>query len=703
MFDIPCQAFCQAISPGLFCVLFPHFYQPLFFRTELFLKQNKIPATLTFPEYYVSRPELEQKVIDAIFHRRVRSNLLSNNGLVISGIGGIGKSILIGAVLHRSVSEFHLQNSYPSGVFHLELENEKIDQAVFNLAITLDIIDHLQDDTPKTKAFITRRMKKIQGVFVLDGIQSADEIEEFIKYIDTSTSFVIATTRISLPETTLSRIVVDSIEMPQHFSIEESRSVVKNITKIPIKNSDLEIFRKIHQRVEGLPLAIVILAGLSSTTHLSWMTIEKALLESTMKSLEVGGKSSKHESVRAAFDLSYRFLKRKSQSAAHLFMKIGLFSRPMGSLIALQRISNLNDAQFLGEVDTLVHANLIRVEFGTNDSEKWFTHSLLKDYASELLNKDNRRSIAEKKYVEYFKEVTLEFEDQFNQGVNDSIKFSGAISDICHAADIAMKHGWSWEAVSLIRASISPMITMGQFQTLGDLEKIAENHSQLPAKEKVVLENGLAKIKLWRHENSGAIKLLENVINAGFPTESVNAARTLAQIYLDKGDINSAHKYLALAYSILKKIPPDYAYPLQELWGQYYEELGNYYLHTSQPKVAFNAFEDAQKYLQEYPGWMTHIKQKKARCLLELGDFNETLGLLASLPTENNEYFNLDAVDRNLIEAECYRQTGDIIKAEMKIKSLESLLGNSSEQPGLESHIAKYRDLLNWINQRSGG
>jgi hypothetical protein len=322
------RAWLKEINWDQYVITSKVFQEDIEFISPHFLRQAKLPSTLTFPVYYVPRPKLEKQVIDAIFNRKEKSGQLSNKGLVISGIGGIGKSVLVNAALQQVVSDPRFQSSYPDGIFHLNLEDEKVknaEQVIFNLAITLGMIDSPKHETPYVKTLLIREMKKLRGVFVLDGVKFAEEIEEFLAYIDTDTSFVVATTRLNISKAEQLRLFIKQFDMPMEFSIEESKSVILNITGTTIQSSDLETFRRIYQRVNGFPLAIVILAGLSSTVHLSWNTIEKALTDSTMKSLEVGEKTSKHESVCVTFGLSYQFLKHVSQSAANLFIKIGLF------------------------------------------------------------------------------------------------------------------------------------------------------------------------------------------------------------------------------------------------------------------------------------------------------------------------------------------------------------------------------------------
>jgi tetratricopeptide (TPR) repeat protein len=279
------------------------------------------------------------------------------------------------------------------------------------------------------------------------------------------------------------------------------------------------------------------------------------------------------------------------------------------------------------------------------------------------------------------------------------LDFADAIPEICHAIEIAVNRNWGKDAVWLIRSSISPMIAFGQFSSLDFLEKIMEKEIKLSSRERVVLLGGLAKIKLWRNDHQGAIQLLDSVISFGFPTESVNAARTLAQVYLDEGDMDAAEKHLALAHSILKELPPGYPYPTEELWSQYYEGLGNYYLHTSQAQMAYDAFTHAQEFAVEHVGWTNHITNLIARCLLTLGDFEQTLTLLSSFPEDNNAEFSLHSVERNLIRAECHWRIGNSEQAKKNLMSTEAMLHGVLEQPGLESHLATLNRLHNFIDQ----
>lgn len=156
-------------------------------------------------------------------------------------------------------------------------------------------------------------------------------------------------------------------------------------------------------------------------------------------------------------------------------MKTGLFSRSSGKLSDLQHVAELTDSVFQSALDTLVHANLIRVVSAHNHYGSWSTHKLLRDYAEEVrLNKDPRKSAIERRYVEYYVKIALGFEDEFNQGVMQTNSYTDSVPEICHAIEIAQNHNWSSEFTALVRASVSPLISMGQFHALKFIERIGK-------------------------------------------------------------------------------------------------------------------------------------------------------------------------------------------------------------------------------------
>ena len=138
--------------------------------------------------------------------------------------------------------------------------------------------------------------------------------------------------------------------------------------------------------------------------------------------------------------------------------------------------------------------------------------------------------------------------------------------------------------------------------------------------------------------------------------------------------MDAAEKHLALAYSILKELPSEYPYPKSELWGQYYEVMGNYYLHASQARLAYDAFTQAREFAVEHVGWTNHITNLIARCLLTLGDFDQTLTLLSSFQEDNTAEFSLHSVERNLIKAECYWRISNIEQAKKNLMITEAML-----------------------------
>jgi len=99
-----------------------------------------------------------------------------------------------------------LWDTFPSGIYHIDFEGMGLDQIFGNLAIDLDIIPTLQENTVNLHPLIKKKLRDKSAVFVLDGIQSIYDVENFLDVINSKTSFVIVATRLKINQADQSRL-----------------------------------------------------------------------------------------------------------------------------------------------------------------------------------------------------------------------------------------------------------------------------------------------------------------------------------------------------------------------------------------------------------------------------------------------------------------------------------------------------------------
>lgn len=149
--------------------------------------------------------------------------------------------------------------------------------------------------------------------------------------------------------------------------------------------------------------------------------------------------------------------------------------------------------------------------------------------------------------------------------------------------------------------------------------------------------------------------------------------------------------------SILNKLPAEYPYPKEELWGKYYEITGDYYYHASQPGLALDALTHAQKYVINYAEWVNQILTLQARCLFDLGEYQQILTSISHLSDDDMDVFSNSGIDRNLLRTECYQLLGNLDEAKRIFRVTETMINDHLEQPGLKPYIDKLNDLRNLI------
>ena len=319
-----------------------HFIQTIF-------SYQKILARLETPSYYISRPA-DEKVVSKILAIGAKYR-----GVVVTGIGGAGKTTTVKASVRQALFETDFNLRYDD-VLWLNCENKGTNQILISLAAEYGV--DCQQPIKNIEFFTRKTLQNKAVLLVLDGIDDLEYIRPLLDLVSHKSKVVVSSR--SVPgKVFLSELGLSHHKRSKGLSFSNIETLIKEITGTPVTKEDQEAIRKLEKKIDGLPLAWVILCSLVVETKASWGNIQKRF---SLEILESGTTSAKHNSVRASFQLSYDALHHRYKSAGVLFSLLGLFDSIEISLPLLQAVyDELENDSFEEDLSVLVRYGLIVV------------------------------------------------------------------------------------------------------------------------------------------------------------------------------------------------------------------------------------------------------------------------------------------------------------------------------------------------------
>jgi predicted ATPase/DNA-binding SARP family transcriptional activator len=298
--------------------------------------------------------------------------------LTLVGPGGIGKTHLAVEAVTRQADRFQ------QGVFFVSLAALQSVEAILPAIAQALSITFLSEGEPIQELLDYLRKKEL--VLLLDNFEHLREGASLMAAI------LQAAPRVKLVVTSRTRLNlrneylfnVDGLDYPENpyldpkdyaavkLFFESARRVQPNLR---IEEREWEVIGKICQKVQGMPLAIMLAAGWMEI--LSPKEILKEIDNCSLDFLEANWQdmSERQRSIRVVFDGSFKLLSSREQN---IFTGLSVF-RGGFTLSSAQAVTGIS----LRELRNLVEKSLVQ----RASSGHYYLHELLRQYGEEILER----------------------------------------------------------------------------------------------------------------------------------------------------------------------------------------------------------------------------------------------------------------------------------------------------------------------------
>lgn len=453
------------------------------FLSSMFQEMAELPEVYRLPTYLVRRPELEQQLLQALHTEKTPTpGALPAVGVVVSGIGGIGKTTLVRSALNTHA---RLSLRFPDGIYWINCTCLGIEQIIQELTSELNL--PLSNPSYSGLGRLLRQTLRCKKVLVvMDGVENYRTVQALLDLLPNNQSRFIFTTRQQIFSVDLARLRLTLIE-PQRLTRDQALQMVETILKRTVQGIERDDLLEVIERLEGHPLALETSAMLVEATALSWKQILDRLKAASMQSLG--------DRLRECFDITFDSLAAADSNAARYFLSLGVFPRPTGLVSILDQSAGLGESESLCALQKLTQYNLVRVK-QKDGNRVWETHILLSDYASDRLAK--LPAIHDEIYPRYVTAlIDLIASDRYvtdpdiaEDGWGPLITASFFLGEeICSIADKEFQHGNLANALRLLTGWLSIVFYGYHMATLGQVVAQADQiYRQVEAPDPIIAQ-----------------------------------------------------------------------------------------------------------------------------------------------------------------------------------------------------------------------
>ena len=335
-------------------------------------------------ERYVGREEELKTVQEALLARGTAAPLI----LLVEGIPGIGKTTLVA----RIVKEKEIRKRFEGRIFWVRMEGKGEEEAWLELAE--QVAKREPREQSDLKRFVRLELRRKRAIVVLDGAEKRLDLDRWMVVDPIMGRLVVTTRRTDLYSRAWEeRVWRMELEVLPH---NEARALLTQRVDVDVEEAAIE---RLLELFGGLPLALEIanrLAVMDRGFRLLVVEAEERLLDT----LEIKPPLGREESVRLAFEMSY---KRLGNQAKELFRFLGNFPQPF-DVEPVAYVLGWKHGVVGKAFRELVRHGLVHVE----GSGRYSMHRLLQEYARELVEEHDRLLIPqwEERFAQYYLDVT---------------------------------------------------------------------------------------------------------------------------------------------------------------------------------------------------------------------------------------------------------------------------------------------------------
>lgn len=315
--------------------------------------------------------------------------------VVISGLGGIGKTRLAQELLRTAVSDF------AHGCEYLELTaNQDSLQVTRSIARLLGLdADSVKGKTSQTIfAQLRDRLQWVRLLFLVDNVEHVEQVRELVRELSAIT-WVFTTRNRDLEQLDVRAL---HLELPSH---EEAMEIFRAHARRPalFSEENLPLLEQVIEPLGRLPLALRLVAGLLANEIIHDIQgLETWIVQ--------GGLRKIHSPTTRLHRLFEQIVGTISPVAQQLFEMCGLFESTTIKVAALQAISQkVGLRPSLADWDMLSSYSLIA--FPDDAQTQIELHPLLHDYARQRLAASPKQAVVWEAFKEHFLEVAEAISD----------------------------------------------------------------------------------------------------------------------------------------------------------------------------------------------------------------------------------------------------------------------------------------------------
>jgi len=345
------------------------------------------------PDRYVERGE----------EKELRAKLVARGALpplilIVEGMPGVGKTAL---VMHM-LGDREIQKRFSDGIFWVRMENREEEIAMQELAEM--VLGNESLDRRDLRRAVRDALRGSRSLVVLDGAEERIDLDWWMVVDPFEGRLMVTTRRRDLRSRDWERRVwrKELDVLPEV----KARALLTQGVQVDVEE---EAIKRLLELLGGLPLALEIanrLAVMDGGFQILMAEMKKQVLEW----LEVKPPRYKEESLRLAFDMSYR---RLEERVAALFRFLSVFPQPF-EVEPVARVIGWEEAEVGRALRTLRQHGLVQVE----RSGCYAMHRLLHEYAGELAEKEDLASLPqwEERFAQYYLGVTREAFEKWRHG-----------------------------------------------------------------------------------------------------------------------------------------------------------------------------------------------------------------------------------------------------------------------------------------------
>lgn len=334
----------------------------------------------------------------------------------------IGRNDDLEKILAKLQNEQFVAITGTVGVGKSELAKQVVKAAIRRGLFRSVKIIYLQDkSTEDALAEIDRVLLQLppNSLVLLD---NCDYLKDFTKEIDRlriehPQLYILATSRVKMPNSDYPITSLKTDDAVQLF-----KAAAKKIGKPPTKNDDPKVEELCTTLLYGLPLALLLAAGLLEPYRFDEVYIKAKEENSLIKEKNYFSPEERHQkTLKALYEEHYQSLgkgEQQRQQLQALFRRLAIFEGPC-RIKAVQAVCIINNDLPEEEKELQYLLIILARHFLITYDDGWIAimHNLLRIYAIlELKDKPEEASEVLRKLINYFRSLVAEYIDQqFNK------------------------------------------------------------------------------------------------------------------------------------------------------------------------------------------------------------------------------------------------------------------------------------------------